>query len=458
MLTYLIILLDDTATSYCHYSVPQRSRKLISFDNLKNGILFAMKENLTVQFVYPDYDLPKEYEDIIETVEHVRIKPSSSQSASHSDIVVFETIEECLSFSLDNSKPYVVRVAKENLFHYRYDSYALFIWKLSKMISDFGLVSMVTGDSWLTLSSFAQMRKDLIRNCSYKSVVPLGSDAFEAGFGTVMFTFGKKTVGYKTVYYDMVMANNKSEAIKKLKYEVNVNLFVHDNDVFLQSNGAEFVYPCTDKDLGIIYGDTLSNELIPKAGLVAGSNDLYLRLWYELDKNNINLNALSIDNVSENEWVPLHKGGGYRKWYGIHEYVIHLLAMFSDRQKNKAIRTGDPDYFFKEGITWSTLSNKFAVRRSPIGFTYNTKGSMCFPVDENKLDYYMALLNSKVSQYFIKIIAPNLDFNSGTVVKLPGRQERCDKTSEIAISSIRLSKEDWDSFETSWDFKKHPLI
>ena len=117
MLTYLIILLDDTATSYCHYSVPQRSRKLISFDNLKNGILFAMKENLTVQFVYPDYDLPKEYEDLIETVEHVRIKPSSSQSASHSDIVVFETIEECLSFSLDNSKPYVVRVAKENLFH-----------------------------------------------------------------------------------------------------------------------------------------------------------------------------------------------------------------------------------------------------------------------------------------------------------------------------------------------------
>ncbi len=348
--------------------------------------------------------------------------------------------------------------AKEYLSQYRYDSYSLFIWKLSKMISDSGLVSMVTGDSWLTLSSFAQMRKEIIRDFSYKSIVPLGSDSFEAGFGTVMFTFGKKTAGYKTLYCDLVEAQNKSEAIIMRDYGKNIDLYVHDNDVFLQSSGAEFVYPCTDKDLGIIYGNTLSSDLIPKAGLVAGNNDLYLRLWYEIEKNKMNKNALSMNDVSEYEWVPLHKGGGYRKWYGIHEYVIHLLRMFSDRQKNKAIRTGDPDFYFKEGITWSTLSNKFAVRKSPKGFTYNTKGSMCFPVDENKLDYYTALLNSKVSQYFIKIIAPNLDFNSGTVVKLPGKEERCDITSAIAVSCVRLAKEDWDSFETSWDFKKHPLI
>ena len=172
--------------------------------------------------------------------------------------------------------------AKENLFQYRYDSYALFIWKLSQMISGYGLVSMVTGDSWLTLTSFAQMRKDLIKDYSYKSIVPLGSDAFEAGFGTVMFTFGKKTDGYKTLYCDLVEVQCKSEAINMRKYGENINIYVHDNDVFLQSSGAEFVYPCTDKDLGIIYGDTLSSDLIPKAGLVAGSNDLYLRLWYEI--------------------------------------------------------------------------------------------------------------------------------------------------------------------------------
>ena len=117
MLTYFIILLDDTSTSYCHYSIPQSKRNLISYDNLKSGVLFAMKENLTVQFVYPDYDLPKEYEELIETVEHVRIKPSFSPSASQSDIVVFESIEECISFQLENSKPYVLRLSKEALFH-----------------------------------------------------------------------------------------------------------------------------------------------------------------------------------------------------------------------------------------------------------------------------------------------------------------------------------------------------
>ena len=348
--------------------------------------------------------------------------------------------------------------AKENLFQYRYDSYALFIWKLSKMISDYGLVSMVTGDSWLSLSSFTQMRRDLINEYSFKCIIPLGSDAFEAGFGTVMFTFGKRTVGYKTLYLDLIKTQNKSEAISKHKYEEGINVYIHNNDVFLQSSGIEFVYPCTDRDLEIIYGNTLSDALIPKAGLVAGNNDLYLRLWYEIDKNNLNNNALTMNDVSENEWVPLHKGGGFRKWYGIHEYVIRLLRMFADRQKNKAIRTGDPDYFFKEGITWSTLSNKFAVRKSPSGFTYNTKGSMCFPVNANELDYYTALLNSKVSQYFIRIIAPNLDYNSGTVVKLPRKEASRDKTSEIAKACVGLVKEDWDSYETSWDFKKHPLI
>lgn len=117
MLTYLIILLDETATSYCHYSVPQRSRKLISYDNLKSGILFAMKENLSVQFVYPDYELPREYEELIETVEHVKIKPSSSQKVSESDIVVFESIERCASFPLEVNKPYVLRLTKDSLFH-----------------------------------------------------------------------------------------------------------------------------------------------------------------------------------------------------------------------------------------------------------------------------------------------------------------------------------------------------
>ena len=348
--------------------------------------------------------------------------------------------------------------AKSNYSPYRYDAYAIFIWRLNQYISNLGFVSMVTGDSWLSLSSFAQMRKNLIGDCSYRSIVPLGADAFEAGFGTVMFTYTKKISGYKTVFCDLVDASEKSIVLEKTKLGDGAIIYIHNNDVFLQSKGAEFVYPCTDMDLQILNGRLLSDSLIPKAGLVAGSNDLYLRLWYEIEKNKMNRNAKRIQEISESDWIPLHKGGGYRKWYGIHEYVIHLSRMFADRAKNKAIRTGDPEYFFREGITWSTLSNKFGVRRSPEGFTYNTKGSMCFPVEEHKLNYYVALLNSKVSQYFIKIIAPNLDYNSGTVVKLPYGDGAIEKVSEMADLCVRLSKDDWDSNETSWEFKKHPLI
>ena len=347
--------------------------------------------------------------------------------------------------------------AKENYFQYRYDAYAIFIWKLTKLINSNGYASMVTGDSWLSLSSYIQMRKDLINSCSYRSIIPLGADAFEAGFGTVMFTFGRKIVGYRTIFHDLVEPSDKQTAIISISRGDTTGGFVHDNDVFLQSEGAEFIYPCTDKDLRVLNGKLLSEALIPKAGLVAGNNDLYLRLWYEIEKNKMNCNAIEMNDVSNNDWIPLHKGGGYRKWYGIHEYVIHLAKMFEDRKNNKAIRTGDPEYFFKKGITWSTLSNKFGVRKSPEGFAYNTKGSMCFPIENGKLDYFVALLNSKISQYFIKIIAPNLDYNSGTLVKLPYEEEQVDYISDIAKRCVEISKYDWDSQETSWDFKKHPL-
>nr|WP_274939996.1 BREX-1 system adenine-specific DNA-methyltransferase PglX [Chordicoccus furentiruminis] len=348
--------------------------------------------------------------------------------------------------------------AKENFNIYRYDSYSIFMKRLTEFRSENGYIAMVTGDSWLSLSSFSQLRRALLQTNSFVNIVPLGSDAFEAGFGTVMFCFSDYTAGYKTQYIDLSEVKNKSEEITESYYVRDKKTFEHDNDVFLESKDAEIVYSCTDYDLRVLYGRKLLEELIPKAGLVAGSNDLYLRLWFEVKNEKCVFNAETMEDIKLDTWVPLHKGGGFRKWYGIHEYLILLKQMFSDRKINKAIRTGDPDYFFKEGITWSTLSNKFGVRKSPKGFTYNTKGSMCFPKNQNDLDYYVGLLNSVVSQYFIGIIAPNLDFNSGTVVKLPLKINSKTRVTELAEKCVDISKNDWDSFETSWDFKKHPLI
>ena len=347
--------------------------------------------------------------------------------------------------------------AKNNFGIYRYDSYAIFMKRLTEFAKENSYVSMVTGDSWLSLSSYSKLRRTFLETKSFVGIIHLGLDAFESGFGTVMFCFCDYIPCHKTRYIDLTDEKNKSEIIAKSHFNQGKKEFVHNNDVFLEAKGAEIVYPCTDYDLKVLHGKLLSNQLISKAGLVAGNNDLYLRVWFEIERARINFGAESMDDIQTNTWVPLHKGGGFRKWYGIHEYLIILKKMFNDRNTNKAIRTGDPDYFFKEGITWSTLSKKFGVRKSPKGFTYNTKGSMCFPQNEQDLDYYIGLLNSVVAQYFIGIISPNLDFNSGTVVKLPLKTDHKSEVTGITIKCVDLSKSDWDSFETSWDFESHPL-
>lgn len=114
MLQYLIILLDETSASYCHYPKPEKTGKLISIEDLKEGILFAMKENLTIQFIYPDHPLPSEYNDIIETIDHVKIKPIGAD-LSNADIIIVDSLSRINEIELDINKPYVLRIDKESL-------------------------------------------------------------------------------------------------------------------------------------------------------------------------------------------------------------------------------------------------------------------------------------------------------------------------------------------------------
>ena len=339
-------------------------------------------------------------------------------------------------------------MAEKKFPSYKYDSYALFIHRCHEMLKQYGLSGMVTGDSWLTLLSFSNMRKDVISNYTIINLLLLGAKGFEAGFGTTAFVFGKKKIQYRTVYIDYI-----ADTLKKCKH------YYHDNDKFIDLGKSEIIIRSTDKDIELLKGENYKDILIPKAGIVAGSNDLYLRLWYEINRKEMRTDiSQNMPEEMWSEWIPLHKGGGYRKWYGLHDYVIRLKKMLSDRNINKSIRTGDANYYFLTGVTWSTLSNKFGVRKSPEGFVYNTKGSMCFPKQKENLDYIIGLLNTKISEYFISIIAPNLDFNSGTIVKLPYIDKDKEIVSNYETECVTFSKEDWDSFETSWDFKTHPLV
>ena len=343
---------------------------------------------------------------------------------------------------------------------FKYDLYTVFIAKIKQIIKKHGYMALVTGDSWLTLSSFSKMRDKLLTSTSIINLVGLGATAFEAGFGTVIFIITPKILRYLGTYLSIVSDADKENALLT-SVKRKEAFYIHDSDVFLDTPDNEIIYNASKEELDLFKLDKLSSILTPKAGIVAGKNDLYLRLWYEVCFKKISLSARNPSDISVAEWIPLHKGGGYKKYYGIHEYVIRLNHMIDDRSFNKSIRTGDADYYFKKGVTWSTLSNKFGVRLSPLGFVYNTKGSMCFAKDESQLLYILGLLNSKVAIRLIQVLAPNVDYNSGTVVKIPliiDNNNDCKKINNIVNNNVLLSRYDWDSFETSWDFKTHPFV
>ncbi len=358
---------------------------------------------------------------------------------------------------MGNMPPAMADFALKNYSAYKYDSYALFVAKMKKMLTPSGVMALVTGDSWLTLSSFDEMREDLLRKMTISNLASFGSNAFEAGFGTVAFVMEKKIPGYRGCYIDLTEDVNKAEILQSSE-ERKQKMYFHDADVFCYTPDKEILYNASDKELRLFAKEKLSTALVPKAGIVAGNNDLYLRLWHEVSLGRITFDAKCGSDVSNIHWVPLHKGGGYRKHYGIHEYVIRLQQMLTDRSINKSIRTGDSTFYFREGITWSTLSNKFGVRNSPEGFVYNTKGSMCFAKKPECLKYIIGYLNSTVAVRLMKVIAPNLDFNSGTVVKIPYIYQPNESIDYLVDENIELAKRDWDSYETSWEYKEHPMI
>ena len=193
-------------------------------------------------------------------------------------------------------------------------------------------------------------------------------------------------------------------------------------------------------------------------GMITGNNDYFLRLWHEVDlyKTRIGLSNTQVDRV-ENAWVPYNKGGEYRKWYGNNSFLLRWEKMGKSLTR---ARTENYKYYFKEGVTWSFLaSDNFSCRYFPNGYLWDVSGSSIFAVKNENIYYICALMTSRVAQTIFDIINPTLNYQVMNIIALPYISSNDnDKISVMSHDAVDVSKKDWDSFETSWNFKKHPLI
>ncbi len=203
-----------------------------------------------------------------------------------------------------------------------------------------------------------------------------------------------------------------------------------------------------------------NNVSIARAGLSTGDNDKYLKFWSEIDFSNCGFNYKSNSEylLSKKTYVPVNKGGEFRRWYGNNEYVID----WRNPNKFHRPRTTYMNLYFKPALTWTVLtSGKFCSRFYGDGFLFDHAAASLFPNNSEDCSYLLGFMNTNSFDYILNLINPTLNTGADVVLKMPLiniSEDIVNNIKNTSIENVSLCKKDWDSFETSWDFKKHPLI
>mgnify|MGYP001060140300 CR=1 FL=1 len=342
------------------------------------------------------------------------------------------------------------------------DLYSVFIEYINKKIMENSFGALITQHSWMFLNSFERLRKLVLSN-RISSMIHLGPRTFEEISGEVVqsvaFIINKNSSGdFISKYIRLIDVNNAVE--KEMVYldtlKTKVKDFYVKSKQFSNIPGNVFAYWINSRFINIFANQkSLSNVAEPRQGMATGDNNKFLRYWHEV--GNINFTEIELD--LKRKWYPYNKGGTFRKWYGNNEYVVNWYNNGEDIKAHKGSVIRNERYYLQEGITWSSISSgKISMRYSRKGFLFDSKGPVCFFKDRELNKYGMALINSCVSDEFLKILAPTLDFNQGPLSKIPFQKQDVEIVTKITDKNIELSKQDWDSFETSWDFKIHPLL
>lgn len=365
-------------------------------------------------------------------------------------------------------------------FDAKLDLFAVFMHLNEMFLKKYGFYSMINQHSWMFLSSFKKLREKIINNSEIYNLVHLGAHAFQDIGGEVVqsatFVIRKiKLLGYYAKYYRLTDFNNSKEKEMCFLKAINNNSsieYLTTSEIFSEIPGTPIVYWIT-KNISSIFKSGMSIGLFaePRAGLATGDNTYFQRNWYEVSVLKIGFSYNSCAETKDGlyKWFPCHSGGVYRKWYGNHEVVVNWendgyeIRNFKNNAGKLKSRPQNTSYYFKEGITWTKISSgNFAARYKKKGFIFDDTGRSAFPneIELNKL--LLGLLCSKLAFLFLKILNPTMSFTNGDIYRIPFLKDKIyEKRNEIAIlvdHSIAISKKDWDSFETSWDFKQHPLI
>ena len=387
-------------------------------------------------------------------------------------------------------KAYVEKNYKDS----KSDLFAVFIERCNEFTKKNCYTSMITMQSWMFLSSFETLRKNLIEKTKIKSLLQLGYGVIGIAFGTTAFSLKKslprETKGNYFRMFDKIAQNIQTEDCATLfRIAKNTDGFRYKFDEYSSDNkiseniesnnkGNFIKFQAKQKDFEKIPGSPIAywvsdkvREIFEKnqklgevgksiQGMSSADNNRFLRLWNEVNYSKIGYNIANSEEAleSKKKWFPYNKGGEFRKWYGNQEYLVNWENDGYEIKNFKKAVLRNPNYYFKESISWSLItSTTSSFRYYPNGFIFDAAGSSYF--SKENIFVTLGYLNSIFGSFVSNILNPTVNLSNGIVEKFPNLYIQNQKNICCLVQqNISISKEEWDSRETSWDFEKLSLI
>ena len=365
--------------------------------------------------------------------------------------------------------PFMSKWIKKNYPDVKSDLCTCFIERIMGMCKIAGLAGLTTSNSWMFLSSFEVLRQHIVNDLTIETLVQLSVHGFH-GIAAQVCTFvlrNSYSDGCLGAYIRLNDFDHHSLQEPKTREAIanpDCGYFYRRNaKTFTQIPGTPIAYWASDALLNAFEGGKrLSDIGNPCVGLQTGENARFVREWWEvgLDREKFDCKSIEESLKCGKKWFPYNKGGDFRKWYGNNQCIIDWQSDGEKIRKFPGAVIRNPDFYFRQSITWSKISSgSIAFRFKPHGHIFDVAGTSIF-ADEPTLSYLQGACNCSVIMTVASMLSPTLNFEVGQIATYPIMQNEAKQTEVVdLVSELRNdSKLDWDSFETSWDFKRHPLL
>lgn len=389
------------------------------------------------------------------------IKLAKQAQVMSSQFWVLATNPPYMSASNMNSQ--LNKYVKRNFPDYKSDLFSACMVRCTHLTKKEGLMAFLSPYVWMFISSYENLRNLFINTKTIETLIQFEYSAFvEATVPICTFVIRNTYVNKKGVYFRLTKYRGGMEIQREKTLEAIEN---HDRKIYFEKNAKDFIqipgYPIAywvGKNMLHDFSTSkiMSDYVDVRKGMTTADNATFIRLWWEIEQQKSNI----FNANKNNKWVKTHKGGVYRKWYGNIDSLVNWEHNGSALKEFKSSVIRNEDFYFRPCVSWNDISSSNPAFRYIYDGSISNASGPSFYGKKELLLYLLALCNSNVGKSILELLAPTLHFEIGQVAKFPVIFDTINVESVAQLSNlnIKLSRTDWDSFETSWDFQGHPLV